>query len=69
MKTNRKLRIFTHIKTMFYMEGNPAASLVTNTGGLRQESIMEFPKAEAALDWCRQNSCTLVYSPVNLINS
>jgi hypothetical protein len=72
MATNRKPRIFkptTILKTMFYMEGNPAASLVTNNGGLRQESVMDFPKAEAALEWCRQHACTLVYTPVNLLSN
>ena len=54
---------------MFYIEGNPAASLVTNKGGLHQESIMEFPQAESALDWCRQNGATFVYSPVDLFKN
>jgi len=67
MASNRKPRIFT--KTMFYIEGNPAASLVTNKGGLHQESIMEFPQAESALDWCRQNGATFVYSPVDLFKN
>jgi hypothetical protein len=72
MKANRKLRIFkpaTIIKTMFYFEGNPAASLLTNNGGLRQQSVMEFPKAEAALEWCRQHGATLVYSPIDLLKN
>ena len=72
MALNRKPRIFKpkpFLKTMFYFEGNPAASLVTNNGGIRQESIMEFPKAEAALDWCRTHACTLIYSPVDVLKN
>jgi len=53
------------LKTMFYFEGNPAAALVTNKGGLREQSVMEFPQAEAALDWCRKHGCTFIYSPVD----
>ena len=54
---------------MFYFEGNPAASLVTNNGGIRQDSVMEFPKAEAALAWCRHHACTFVYSPVDVLKN
>lgn len=54
---------------MFYFEGNPAASLVTNNGGIRQDSIMEFPLAESALAWCRAHACTLVYSPVDVLQN
>ena len=53
-------------KTMFYNEGNPAALLVTNKAGRRVQNTMPFPKAEAALDWCRQHSCVFVYLPVDL---
>lgn len=53
-------------KTMFYNDGNPAALVVTNRRGRRIESTMVFPKAEAALDWCRQNESVLVYFPVRL---
>ncbi|MGA2178822.1 MAG: hypothetical protein ABSH15_04485 [Verrucomicrobiota bacterium] len=72
MKPNRKPRIFNTVtitKTMFYFEGNPVASLVTNKGGLRQERVMEFPQAEAALAWCRQHACTFVFSPVDLLKN
>lgn len=72
MASNRKPRIFpapTITKTMFYFEGNPAASLVTNNGGIRQDSIMEFPLAESALAWCRAHACTLVYSPVDVLQN
>ena len=51
---------------MFYIEGNPVASLVTNKGARHEERAMTFPQAEAALAWCRKNVCTLVYSPVDL---
>jgi hypothetical protein len=53
-------------KTMFYNEGNPAALLIINKAGKRVQSTMDFPKAEAALNWCRQHACTLVYMPVDL---
>jgi hypothetical protein len=69
MKANRKPRIFTSptiTKTMFFMEGNPAAILITNNGGLLLESMMEFSQAETALDWCCKNVCTLVYTPASL---
>jgi len=53
-------------KTMFYNEGNPAALLVTNKAGKRVQSVMEFPKAEAALAWCRRYGAMLVYCPLDL---
>ena len=53
-------------KTMFYNEGNPAALLVTNKAGRHVPSMMNFLKAEAALDWCRQHACAFVYLPVDL---
>jgi len=53
-------------KTMFYVEGNTVASLVTNRAGKHVQRVMPFPKAEAALDWCRQHSTVLVYFPVRL---
>lgn len=53
-------------KTMFYNEGNLAALLVVNRRGKRVESTMDFPKAEAALDWCRRKGAILVYLPVRL---
>lgn len=53
-------------KTMFYNEGNPSAILVANKAGRRRISAMEFPKAEVALNWCRQHACILVYLPVDL---
>ena len=52
-------------KTMFYNEGNPTALLVVNRAGRRKTSGMDFPTAEAALGWCRQNLTTLVYCPVS----
>jgi hypothetical protein len=54
---------------MFYIEGNPAAILVTNRAGRRHQTVMQFARAEAALDWCRHHSCTLVYSPVDLVKN
>lgn len=72
MASNRKPRIFKNqpiLKTMFYMEGNPTATLVTNSGGIHQQSIVELSKAEAALSWCRDHACTLVYSPVDLLKN
>lgn len=53
-------------KIMFYTEGNSAALLLENKAGQRATARMNFPTAEAALGWCRQNLTTLVYMPVNL---
>ena len=54
----------TDQKTMFYQEGNTTALLVTNRLGRRSKKPMPFPKAEAALAWCRSNGSMLVYSPL-----
>jgi len=54
---------------MFYIEGNPLAILVVNRAGRRHQTTMEFNKAEAALDWCRRHACTLVYSPVDVLQN
>lgn len=51
---------------MFYTEGNPAALLVITKAGKPSESTMDFPKAEAALEWCRQHGANLYYMSVNL---
>ena len=53
-------------KIMFYTEGNPAALLVITKAGKPSESTMDFPKAEAALEWCRQHGANLYYMSVNL---
>jgi hypothetical protein len=50
-------------KTMFYSEGNPAATLVTNRAGRRSVKSFEFPQAEAALAWCRAHGAMLIYLP------
>jgi hypothetical protein len=52
-------------KTMFYTEGNSAASLVTNKAGRHQARTMKFLTAEAALGWCRKHTAMLVYLPLN----
>ena len=52
-------------KTMFYNEGNPVAILVTSRSGRMKQSTLDFPTAEAALAWCRQNGAALYYMPVN----
>ena len=56
-------------KTMFYTEGNAAASLVTNKAGRHSARTMKFQTAEAALGWCRKNATMLVYIPVNLASN
>jgi hypothetical protein len=52
-----------YTKTMFYTEGNAAASLVSNNAGHHSERTMSFPTAEAAIGWCRKNRVMLVYLP------
>jgi molybdopterin-biosynthesis enzyme MoeA-like protein len=54
------------IKTMFYNEGNPVATLVTNKAGKHSERIMKFGTAEAALGWCLDHGVNLFYMPVRL---
>ena len=53
-------------KTIYYVEGNPVALLITNKLGRMAESKMRFATAELALAWCRKNLATLVYLSVNL---
>jgi len=50
---------------MFYSEGTRTA-LITHG---HQEESMDFPTAEAALAWCRENIATLVYFPVNVVHN
>ena len=56
-------------KIMFITEGNTAAMVVTNRGGRRKATAMEFATAEAALGWCRSHRALLVYSPANLAHN
>lgn len=53
-------------KTMFYNEGNPAATLITEKAGKHTERIMRFVTAEAALGWCRNHGVNLFYMPLRL---
>jgi len=65
-KPHPKKAITVPSKTMFYTEGNPAATLVINKGGNRTQSVMDFPSAEAAVGWCRQHGANLFYMAVNI---
>jgi hypothetical protein len=66
---NSPARLAGPTKTMFYTEGNSAASLVTNKAGRHQARTMKFTTAEAALGWCRKNATMLVYFPFNLAHN
>ena len=53
-------------KILFCNEGNPVAMLLTNIAGKRQTTTKRFPRAEAALAWCRNSGVLMVYCPVAL---
>ena len=50
-------------RTVFIVEGNNVAVLVTRIGAKMSEKPRRFRSPESALAWCRANSAGLVYSP------
>lgn len=50
-------------KILFVTEGNPIALLLTHLAGRRRSSPMKFPRAEAALAWCRRKGVMMLYCP------
>ena len=49
-------------RTVFVVEGNPLAIVVTNVAGKMTKSHRRFTP-EAALAWCRAHRAGLVYAP------
>jgi len=49
--------------TLFCIEGNPVAVLVTLKAKRRATKPMRFDQAEAALAWCRRQGAVMVYCP------
>jgi hypothetical protein len=70
MASNRKPRIFTNTgpdsQTMFYVEGNPTAVLVSRTGRNETTTHPRHASPEKALGWCRSHRAQFVYLPVNV---
>lgn len=51
-------------RTVFVVEGNPIAVVVTNLAGQMSKRHRRFTP-EAALAWCRANRAGLVYTPAD----
>jgi hypothetical protein len=50
-------------QTMFYIEGQTTAVLVTNTSGAREHREVKYSTPNLALAWCRKNRAGFVYMP------
>jgi len=51
------------LRTLYMAARNPAALLVTNSGGKRRCRKMQFKDAHAALDWCLAKQATFLLTP------
>lgn len=51
--------------TVFVVEGNPLAIVVTDRAGRLSKRNRRFGTPEAALAWCRSHAARLVYSPAS----
>lgn len=54
---------FGQAKTMFYVEGDQEAVLITRSGNQMEDATMPVGEATAALAWCRSNATVFVYLP------
>lgn len=50
-------------QTMFYIEGQTTAVLVTNKGGMLSKKNVRPATAVRAFAWCRKNRASFVYHP------
>jgi hypothetical protein len=50
-------------RSMYFTEGNPLALIVTETCKGFCRSHTAFESAQAALQWCRLNNCSMIYLP------
>lgn len=49
-------------RTVFYIEGQSSALLMTRRGRGYRERVLQIASAEAALAWCQQHGAGLVYA-------
>jgi hypothetical protein len=52
-------------RTMFYIEGQGTALLMTRGKRDYRERLVKMESAEAALAWCKQHTAGLVYCPAD----
>jgi hypothetical protein len=52
-----------NIQTMFYIEGETTAVLVTRQGKKMTETHPRFKTPGLALAWCRKNRAGFIYQP------
>lgn len=50
-------------RTLFYIEGERRALLMTRAKRGYRERVLVIESAEAALAWCKQHAAGLVYAP------
>lgn len=52
-------------RTVFYVDGERTALLVSRAGRGHRERLLKIETAEAALAWCKRHAAGLVYCPVD----